>query len=191
MKIQNVEVFSHLMQLVYALDDISPNRFLDMINDALTAGEVYDAVRGLGYAANSKELRDGADEEVHRLCEEIRLQARKLDDLFNITLSPNSPQQKQSWEHFVFRSVGGKYAFQADGSLEISLLHAELRDSKLGVRRTWGRSGSHDKSPIDFQIKLDANQVSDFKRKLAALRSIQAAILEVIKDLRLRRAGRI
>jgi hypothetical protein len=181
-KNQNAEIFFHLMKLIRALDEISPNRFLNKIVGAKTACEVHDTVLALQYAANSKELRDTGDKQVHILCEEIRRQAQRLNNFFVMKLFPSSLQQKQSWEHFVLQAVGGKYAFSADGSLEISLLDAELRKSALRVKRIWGPVSSYDGSTIDFEIKLDANQISNFKARLADSRLMQSAIIEVIQE---------
>ncbi|RFP23002.1 hypothetical protein D0T25_07655 [Duganella sp. BJB488] len=168
------DTFSRLMALLTALHEISPNRFFNMLRDAANVDEFYNAALALGYAANSKELRDTYEEQVHSLSEDIRREVEELNSFFRIKLFPSSPSQKQSWENFVSRDLGGRYAFRDDGSLEISLLDAKLSDSVLHVKRVWSHVSSFGGSLTDFKIKLDANQVTELRTRLAEVRRIRS-----------------
>jgi len=168
------DTFSRLMGLLTALHEISPNRFFNMLKDAANVDEFYNAALALGYAANSKELRDTYEEQVHSLAEAIRREIATLDAFFRIKLLPRSPSQKQSWESSSSRDTSARYAFRSDGSLETSLLDAELRDSILHVKRVWSHVGNFDGSWTDFKIKLDADQVTELRTRLAEVRRIRS-----------------
>lgn len=168
------DTFSRLMALLTALHEISPNRFFNRLRQAASLDEFYGAALELGYAANSKELRDTYDEQVHSLSEDIRREVGKLDAVFRIKLLPGSPSQKQSWENSASRDPSARYAFRSDGSLEISLLDAELRDAILHVKRVWSHVGNFDGSWTNFKIKLDADQVAELRTRLAEVRRIRS-----------------
>jgi hypothetical protein len=169
--IQIAETFARLMKLLHALHEISPNPYLHRFHAAKTASELYDAALSLAYAANSKELRDTSDERVHVLSNAILLQIAELNASFRTKLTPNSPQQKQSWEKTVSLDPTGKYAFRSDGSVEISLMDSEILESILHVKRVWSHVSNFGGSWTDFRIRLDEGQVRDLKRKLAELRT--------------------
>lgn len=168
------DTFSRLMELLTALHGISPNRFFSLLNQAGSVREFYDGALELAYAANSKELRDTYEEQVHSLAEDIRREVAMLNSFFRIKLFPSSPSQMQSWENFVSRDLGGRYAFRDDGSLEISLLDVELRDSVLHVKRVWSHVSSFGGSWTNFKIKLDANQVAELRTRLAEVRRVRS-----------------
>lgn len=174
--IQIAGTFSRLMELLTALHEISPNRFFGRLSQAGSVSEFYDGALELGYAANCKELRDTYEERVHSLCEEIRREIEKLNAFFRIKLFASSPSQMQSWEHRVSRDPGARFAFRSDGSLEVSLLDAELRESTLHVKRVWSHVGSFDGSWTDFNIKLDANQVTELRTRLAEVRRVRSTM---------------
>lgn len=158
------ETLAGLLKLVQALHAIAPNRFYQKFQEANTAREMYAVALELGYAANCKELRDTGDQQVQSLCEEILLEVAKLDAAFRVKLSPHSPGQKLSWDNAVSKDPAAKYAFRHDGSLEISLLDADLAGSLLHVKRLWNHVCNFDGSWTNFMIKLEAEQVSDQAR---------------------------
>ncbi len=166
----------HLVKLLRALHDFQPNPFLAQLGAAETLDAWYDVVCRLGYAANSKYLRDTGEERVHLLCEEIRVLICVVDEAFRLRVLPASLPQKQSWESAASRDPSARYAFRDDGSLEISLLDASLDGATLHVKRLWNHVCNTEGSWVDFKIKLDDTQASAIRRKLSTLRAIRATM---------------
>lgn len=162
---QVATIIKEIAKLLYALSDLETNRFMIKFNQAPTTIKVYDAILELEYAANSKELRDTGDDRVHTLCEQIRMQSRKLHTFFRLDLFPNSEQQKLNWTKPFRPDLESKYVFREDGSLQVSVLESELVDSTLHVKRYWSRYGNFDGTRGDFKIQLDVEQAQAFKKK--------------------------
>ena len=161
-------VFQHLE----ALHEISPNGFLFNFKRAKTISELFDLVLELGYAANSKELRDTGDEQVHTLLNDITRQLARLEELFIIKIFPSSCQQKHNWEKSALQKESGRFSFRDDGSLELSLIDSSLHDATLHVKRVWSHVSSFGGSWTDFKIKLDPTQLKEYRAKHAELRLI-------------------
>jgi hypothetical protein len=176
------DILARLLKLLLALDNIFPSYpYLENFSQALTINEIYDAAlmaEGVLRSMGSREPLEYLDYRAPILSDEIRLQVARLDSLCRIKFSPSSPQQKQSWTHTALRDPRAEYGLGDDGSLDISVLDSELRDSVLHVRRIWGRRCEFSGSWTDFKIRLDATQARDFRMKLAELRSVQFAINE-------------
>jgi hypothetical protein len=175
LQIQFQDIRSRIMRSLQALHEREPNRFLSTFAAANTVRAFYAAALALGYAANGKELRDTWDEEVHRLCEDIRTDIAQLDLLFRTTLVPRSPQQRAEWDNTIVAAPGGKYAFRRDGSLEISNLDSDLDGVILHTRRMWNHVCNYDGAITDFSIRLDADQAGEVQSRLEQAQAIRLA----------------
>ena len=164
------------MRLLRQLQEVEPNRFFHKINEATTANEIFEAVLEFHYAANSKELRDTGDRQIHIMLDKISEQAEVLGAFFRIKLFPNSVGQKQSWKTTVSRDPSATYAFRDDDSLEIGLMESALHESTLHVERVWSHVSSFGGSRTNFKIKLDAIQAKEFKARSVEPGLVQRAI---------------
>lgn len=178
---QPVDVLNRLMQLLGDLDAIEPNRFPMLIRNSKSASEVYAAILALGYAANSKELRDTGDDRVHSLCHAIWELVRDLDDVLRMQLLPASRSQAQTWEHTVIRKNELPYAFKENGALEVGMLDAELHGAMLRVKRIWGRYTNVGGSATDFVLKLEASQVAAYRYRRGSVELLRSA-MEALTD---------
>lgn len=165
------DTLASLAELVHALDWLEPNYFTQHFDQAATARDMHEVVLALGYAANSKALRDTGDDRVHKLLNDILPLTETIRAFFRIDLWPASTAQLQSWTHALSTAPSGKYAFRDDGAIRISLLDADLHGSTLSVRRIWSHVSDFSGSLTGFDLKLDAEQVTQFKARLASLRS--------------------
>ena len=171
MQTQIAETLASLGELVHALDWLEPTHFRQQFERAATARDMHEVILALGYAANSKELRDTGDERVHKLLSDILSLISTLRAFFIINLWPASTGQLQSWTHALSSAPGGKYAFRDDGSIRIGLLDASLQGSILSVRRIWTHVSNFSGSLTEVELKLEAEQAAEFKARLASLRS--------------------
>lgn len=169
------ELLTTFVKLLEQLHWHEPNRFLGSIQRAGTVGQWYDVVLGIRSAANSKELRDTDNEQVHKLCNEILGVIKDLDDFFIADVSPRSAEQKNAWLRAVMPAESGQYAFRRDGCIRISLLDATLEGASIRVRRMWTHVCSGPGSTTDFELELDATQTCDIQgglEKLAAAKLV-------------------
>ena len=165
------DTLASLAGLVHELDWLEPTYFRQHLDRAATARELHEVILELGYAANSKGLRDTGDERVHRLLNGILPLTEDIRAFFRIDLWPGSTAQLQSWTHALSTAASGKYAFRDDGAIRICLLDASLQGSTLSVRRIWTHVSNFSGSWTDFDLKLDAEQVAEFRARLAGLRA--------------------
>lgn len=165
------DTVASLVSLVRALDALEPNYFGQRLAQAGTARDFHDVVLELDYASNSKWLRDTSDERVHRILNDITALVRTIDRFFRISLWPGSTAQNQRWTHALSRDPSARYAVRDDGSLEIGLLDARLHGERLSVKRIWTHVSDYSGSVTAFELQLDAEQVAEFKARLANLRT--------------------
>ena len=170
------DTLDEFMRLLRDLQEVEPNRFFHKINESTTANEIFEAVLEFHYAANSKELRDTGDRQIHIMLDKISERARELNAFFTMNLFPNSVSQKQSWKTTVSRDPSATYAFRDDDSLEIGLMESELHESTLHVKRVWSHVGSFGGCRANFKIKLDPIQVKEFKARSVEPGLVQRAI---------------
>ena len=133
-------LLDNLMRSVEALHAFQPIGYLKLINGTTTIGQWYDAVHALWWAASSKELRDGASDEVHLLCEEIRERMLIIEPYFTVKLFPASPPQRRSWECAAAKGRVG-YMLAEESPIDINLLDSRLLGTTLHVRRELRRDG--------------------------------------------------
>ena len=165
------DTLASLAELVHALHWLEPNYLTKHFDQAATARDMHEVILEFSYAANSKTLRDTGDERVHKLLNEILPLTATLRAFFTINLWPSSTAQLQRWKHALSTAPSGKYAFRDDGSIRISLLDADLHGVSLSVRRIWSHVSDFSGSVTEVDLKLDAEQATQFKARLASLRS--------------------
>ena len=170
MQTQIARTLASLAELVHALDRLEPNYLTRRFDQAATARDMHEVILEFSYAANSKTLRDTGDERVHALLNDILPLTATLGAFFTINLWPASTAQMQSWKHALSKAPSGKYAFRDDGSIRISLLDAELHGLSLSVRRIWSHVSDFSGSQTAVDLKLDPEQIAEFKARLASLR---------------------
>lgn len=176
-EVQVADLLARLMQQLYELDELSPNRFPALIAKAGDISAWYAAVLDLNYAANCKELRDTDDDRVHAVCGQIRDTVNEFKPFFRVTLSPASPEQQQGWTSMVSREPSGKHAFRNDGSIEIGLLDSELHGDLLFVGRVWNHVCNFDGSSVSFPIRLNEAQAAEMRTRFAESRLARQAIM--------------
>ena len=165
------DTLASLAGLVHALDRLEPNHFTRQFDQAVSARELHEVILALGYAANSRELRDMGEERVHRLLNDIVPLTEAIRVFFRIDLWPASTAQLQSWTHALSRAASGKYAFRDNGAIRICLLDASLLGSTLSVKRIWTHVSDFSGCWTDFDLRLDAEQVAECRARLAGLRA--------------------
>ena len=173
------DTLASLAELVHALDWLEPNYLTKQFDQAATARDMHEVILEFSYAANSKALRDTGDERVHKLLNDILPLTETIRAFFRIDLWPASTAQLQSWTHALSTAPSGKYAFRDDGAIRICLLDADLHGSTLSVRRIWSHVSDFSGSLTGFDLKLDAEQVTQFKARLASLRSFPLPLQSV------------
>lgn len=173
------DTLASLAELVHALDWLEPNYLTKHFDQAATARDMHEVILEFSYAANSKALRDTGDERVHKLLNDILPLTEAIRAFFRIDLWPASTAQLQSWTHALSTAASGKYAFRDDGAIRICLLDADLHGSTLSVRRIWSHVSDFSGSLTGFDLKLDAEQVTQFKARLASLRSFPLPLQSV------------
>lgn len=165
------DTLASLAELVHALDWLEPNYLTKHFDQAATARDMHEVILEFSYAANSKALRDTGDDRVHKLLNDILPLTETIRAFFRIDLWPASTAQLQSWTHALSTAPSGKYAFRDDGAIRICLLDADLHGSTLSVRRIWSHVGDFSGSVTRFDLKLDAEQVTEFKVRRENLRT--------------------
>ena len=163
------DTLAALAGLLHALDWLEPNYLTKRFDQAATARDLHEVILELGYAANSKALRDTGDERVHKLLNDIVPLTATLSAFFTINLRPASTAQLQSWTHALSSAPSGKYAFRDDGCIRIGLLDATLHGSSLSVRRFWAHVSNFSGSWTGVELRLDAQQVAEFNTRRANL----------------------
>ncbi|AXA92020.1 hypothetical protein [Massilia sp. YMA4] len=158
-----------------ALHDVCPIGYLRRLEEAGTARQFYDVTSALSYAANSKELRDGADDDVHFWCNEIWQQCRLLDETLTIKLVPGTVQQHDAWKKAIKRTEQREYRFEEEGILKANLLDIDLHGSSLCVVRRWVHAGQTGES-ARFVIPLDPLQAEEVRTRLLSAVEMQAWI---------------
>ncbi len=176
-EVQVADLLARLMQQLYELDQLSPNRFPALIEKAGDIGAWYAAMLELNYAANCKELRDTGDDRVHAICVQIRDTVDGFKPFFRVRLLPASPEQQQGWTSMVSREPSGKYAFRDDGSIEVGLLDSTLHGDLLFVGHVWNHVCNFDGSSVSFTIRLDEAQAAQLRTRFAESRLAQQAIM--------------
>lgn len=164
---------TQLIKSLRSVQELEPNGYLERIEGAEDIQEFYEFALDLDRAACSKELRDTGDDRVHELLEAIHHHIRILDSIFRMKLLPYAREQLLEWKQSAARDMRAKHAFRDDTSLEISLLDASIQGSRLHVRRVWSHVSNYGGSWTDFNIRLDADQMVEFRRKVAALSQLQ------------------
>ncbi|MDN4051779.1 hypothetical protein QPK32_01600 [Massilia sp. YIM B02763] len=172
---QFADALFELRSLSKALDDISSNPYHERINRQGSLEELFDAILAFDYAANSKELRDTGDERVHALLNEVREVSKSIYPFFVTKICPESSRQAQEWQTAARREPSATYAFQDNGSTEISLLDATLDGSTLIVKRLWSYVSNFDGTWTNLKVGLGPKQVEDLKTKFAELGAIRSA----------------
>lgn len=177
-----VALLDDLMRAVEALHAWEPNGHLRLINATKTIGQWYDAVHALWWAASSKELRDGASDEVHLLCEDIRERMRRIEPFFSVKLYPASPPQRRSWECAAAK-MRHWYKLREGDPVEVILFDSRLLGTTLHVRRELRQDGEKAGVWPDFKIRVDEAQAEHLRTLFARSRAMQAAVRERQKAL--------
>ncbi|WEF30635.1 hypothetical protein [Pseudoduganella chitinolytica] len=168
-------LLSDLMAQARALHEACPIGYLRQLEEATTARQFHDVASALCYAANSKELRDGAEDEVHFWCHEIWLQCRQLREALTIRLVPGTVQQHGAWQRAIARAAASEYQFEREGILEANLLDVELHGAALRVVRRWVHAGQTGES-ARFDLALDPVQAEAVRARLATAVEMQGWI---------------
>lgn len=167
------QLLSELMVLTRGLDAVCPIGYLHRMQAATTAEEFHAEALQLGYAVNSKELRDTGDELVHHWSNKIWRHMKDVRSHMTLILFPHSPRQKDEWVASIMASPGGRFAFRDDGSLHVDLVHASLTGSLLHIRRLWTHVGGVNDPLESFTIQLNPLQCAAFNVRSAQARSMQ------------------
>lgn len=173
------EILAALKATIVALseyEDTAPRWFLRRLEPVSTIHEFRDLVRELGSAVHSKDAWDGGSRRFHDGLVEIGLHVARIEAFFKMKFWPSSPQQQQSWTHFVLTESGGRIRFESDGALEVSLIDTTLSGTTLTLDWEWSPAYRASSSSAGFKLKLDENQAKQFKHKLADLRAFQYAM---------------
>ncbi|WUR14615.1 hypothetical protein E7V67_005785 [[Empedobacter] haloabium] len=167
------DVLSELMRLTRGLNDVCPIGYLTRMQAATTASAFYAEALRLGYAVNSKELRDTGDERVHHWCNLIWRHMKEVRSHLTLILFPHTPEQRSEWLDSFARSPGGRFAFRDDGSLHVDLVHATLNGTALHIRRLWTHVGGVNDPLQSFTIRLNPIQCGDFEARAREARAMQ------------------
>lgn len=167
------DVLSELMLLARGLNDVCPIGYLTRMQAATTASDFYAEALRLGYAVNSKELRDTGDELVHHWCNLIWRHMKEVRSHLTLMLFPRTPEQHREWIESLLESPGGKYAFRDDGALHIDLVHATLHGAALRIGRLWTHVGGVNDPLQSYTIHLNPVQCADFGARAQQARSMQ------------------
>jgi hypothetical protein len=172
-KIDITAALVEIIDLLSAIEAISPNRFLRTLEDIKCPRKIFEFTLELEYAANSKELRDTSDGNVHDLLNRISLRIEKFKSFFILNLYPSSIEQSEGWKKVIGQDSYAKRAFREDGSIRLGLLDSSLKEKVLHIQRIWD-GGSYYGSYTNFKIIVDPAQGDDFQYRFALLHSFHA-----------------
>jgi hypothetical protein len=164
------ESLVELISLLSVLQSIESNRFLSKFGDIKCPIALLGLTRELDYAANSKELRDTGNPQVHQLLNQITLKIEKFRSFFFVNLYPNSTAQRMRWSREIADERTAARVIRADGSFQLHLLDTRIKQGflEVGPRSSFMIT---DEFSMKLKIDLDADQTQEVKKKLALIKT--------------------
>ncbi|HEY4273924.1 MAG TPA: hypothetical protein VGM68_00440 [Rhizomicrobium sp.] len=145
------------------------SRFRRALVAAPTIAEQYLAICRLGYAADSKELRDTADPQIHAALDRLSNTVRAIDRIVLFRLAAVDAAQQKVWQALC-EAADASMLLHDNGVIHCLLLGADIADDTFRVRRVWNSLSNSDGKDVDLILPLHRSQIGALRPRLALVR---------------------